>query len=354
MNNKEKQGLRAVDFFCGAGGMSFGLQKAKISVLAGIDFDKACEKTYKANIANANYLRRDITRLTCKELQRVLHLKRKDDSLIFAGCSPCQYWSKLKTDKTKSQKSAFLLKAFQKFIRFFEPGYVVVENVPGLLTNKKESILPAFLEFLKKHGYAYDDGIINSNLYGVPQNRRRYLLIATRLEKAVQLPKGKKDAKLIVRNFLGTTNGFASIEAGCRDSSSFIHTAAALSPNNLKRIKLTKKNGGDRSAWKDDPTLQIEAYRGKDHIFRNIYSRMYWDKPAPTITTRFNSLSNGRFGHPEEDRAISLREGATLQTFPITFTFEGINQCCIARQIGNAVPPALAEAVGQHLKSLQT
>lgn len=112
---------------------------------------------------------------------------------------------------------------------------------------------------------------------------------------------------------------------------------------------MTHKSGGDRSAWKQDGDLQIDAYRGRDDIFRDVYGRMCWDRPAPTITTRFISFSNGRFGHPDEDRAISLREGATLQTFPRSYRFLATNQATVARHIGNAVPPAMAERIGRHL-----
>ena len=126
----------------------------------------------------------------------------------------------------------------------------------------------------------------------------------------------------------------------------FIHTTASLSKKNRMRIKKTHNDGGTRLSWKNDPELQIDAYRGKDNIFKDVYGRMFWDKPAPTITTRFNSFSNGRFGHPEEPRAISLREGATLQTFPKTYIFKSPNQASIARLIGNAVPPELAKRIG--------
>lgn len=343
--------LRAVDFFCGAGGMSYGLQQAGIQVLAGIDNSLDCHATYTANISGAKYIRHDISTLSAPELGRRLGLRANDPSLVFAGCSPCQFWSKIWTDKSKSEQTAHLLKQFQKFIRHFLPGYVIVENVPGLYTRKDESALPAFLAFLKRHDYVWSDGIINANLYGVPQNRMRYLLVASRKMKAITLPAPSPKNNLTVRDFIGSENGFPAIPAGHRDDSPMLHTAAALSPENLRRIALTQKSGGDRSAWRDDDTLQIAAYRGKDKIFRDVYGRMYWDRPAPTITTRFNSLSNGRFGHPDEDRAISIREGATLQTFPRDYVFSGPSLGSLARQIGNAVPPELARRIGVHLMS---
>lgn len=344
--------LKAVDFFCGAGGMSLGLRHAGIEVLAGVDNADDCRETYEANIKGAKFIKHDISTLSAASLARRLNLRLNDSTLIFAGCSPCQFWSKIRTDKTKSVQTAFLLKQFQKFIRHFRPGFVVVENVPGLHSRKEETILPEFIRFLSRLGYSWDDGIINANHYGVPQNRIRYLLIATRLSQTVSLPPAKPDPSLTVSAFIGVANGFRQIAAGHRDHSDLRHSSCALSPENIRRIQLTQKSGGDRTAWKDVEALQIDAYRGKDDIFRDVYGRMYWDRPAPTITTRFNSFSNGRFGHPDEDRAISIREGATLQTFPREFVFRGANLNALARQIGNAVPPALAERIGYHLKTI--
>ena len=195
----------------------------------------------------------------------------------------------------------------------------------------------------------YDHGIINANYYGVPQNRKRYLLLGTRVLDNIQSPEEKYDKNLTVRNFIGVRNGFGAVAEGYKDETEFRHTTSFLSEKNKKRIRKTPKNGGTRLSWKDDPELQINAYRGKDTMFKDVYGRMFWDKPAPTITTRFNSLSNGRFGHPEEPRAISLREGATLQTFPKTYIFRGSREASIARLIGNAVPPELARRIGLHI-----
>jgi len=339
--------LTAVDFFCGAGGMSYGLHCAGVSVLGGVDHDADCRRTYEANIPSARYLMEDITRLSETKLAGYFGLSRDDESLIFCGCSPCQFWSKVRTERAKSRKTAFLLRQFERFIAYFRPGFVVVENVPGLRTKKEHTILPQFLSFLRVNKYAYDDGIVDAADYGVPQHRHRYLLLATRLQKAIMLPPGRADLSLTVRRFIG--HGLPSLAAGERDAGDPLHRAAILSPKNLERVRTTRADGGDRSCWRDNPSLQIPAYEGRDGIFRDVYARMFWDRPSPTITTRFNSLSNGRFGHPEQDRAITLREGAILQTFPRSFCFHGQSQSSIARQIGNAVPPAMATRIGRRL-----
>lgn len=338
--------LKAVDFFCGAGGMTYGLSQAGIDVLAGIDIDINCKETYELNNPNSKFIHADIHNLSVKDISRMIGIKKNDNSLIFIGCSPCQYWTKINTNKEKSEKSKNLLEDFQRFISHFKPGYIIVENVPGLYNKKDKNALSPFLKFLKKNGYSYNHGLINANHYGVPQHRIRYLLLSTRLTDDIILPQREYDDTLIVRNFIGIENGFPTVEPGHKDKTDFRHTVASLSEKNKKRIEITPPNGGTRESWKDVPELQIDAYHGNDNIFKDVYGRMYWDKPAPTITTKFNSLSNGRFGHPDEDRAISLREGATLQTFPKPYIFTKDNMAVTARHIGNAVPPELAKRIG--------
>ena len=329
--------------------MSFGLSQAGLQVLAGIDNSRECQQTYEANVPGSKYIRRDLARLSANELCKRIGIAPDDPNLVFCGCSPCQFWSKIRTDKSKSIKTAFLLKQFQKFIKSVRPGFVVVENVPGLYRRKDNEILRNFISFLSANQYNFAQGVVNAHHYGVPQNRMRFLLIASRVKLVSTLPTPCERDDLNVRNFLGAENGFPRIEAGHRDATEFIHTAMALSEKNLRRIQMTPTNGGNRRSWADDPELQIDAYRGRDDIFKDVYGRMSWDKPAPTITTRFHSLSNGRFGHPEENRAISIREGAALQTFPRDFNFISESLDGLARQIGNAVPPSLARRIGEHL-----
>jgi DNA (cytosine-5)-methyltransferase 1 len=347
MSENPGSALKAVDFFCGAGGMTCGMKQAGIEVLVGIDIDPSCKETYENNNKPSKFIEEDILALTPERLIELTGIEQNDDSLIFIGCSPCQYWTKIRTIKDKNEKTKNLLGGFRKFVHYFRPGYIVVENVPGLHRKRTDNILGEFLTFLKEESYkVLHDDVINTVCYGVPQSRERYLLIASRIGSAVEIPKLENIEYLTVRSFLGSGNGFYPIPAGYRDDSDFQHTAAGLSDLNMRRIMLTKPDGGTRYSWKDDPLLQIATYKGRDEYFRNVYGRMFWDKPAPTITTRFHSLSNGRFGHPEEHRAISLREGATLQTFPKNYKFFGSSIGSMARQIGNAVPPELARRIG--------
>ncbi|WP_305365176.1 DNA cytosine methyltransferase [Daejeonella sp.] len=338
--------FRLVDFFCGAGGMSCGFSQAGIKILAGLDIEKKFKDTYVKNNKGAKFINKDITKYKPEQLQKSIYITKYDDQLIFIGCSPCQYWSKISTIRHKSAYSSNLIADFQRFIKYFMPGYVVVENVPGLLNAKNNHVLLGFLDFLLFSGYKYEYRIIQTDYYGVPQKRKRFVLIASRVSKQINFPEPEKNSNMTVRDFIGQHNGFAKIPDGHKDNSAFLHSTSLLSPLNKRRIQITPINGGTRDAWKDDSELQIDAYKGegKDKIFKSIYGRLFWDKPASTITTRFIATSCGRFAHPDEDRGLSLREGATLQTFPKDYKFVG-GLVSVAKQIGNAVPPEMAKRI---------
>ncbi|RZM84936.1 DNA (cytosine-5-)-methyltransferase [Pseudoalteromonas rubra] len=336
--------LKAIDFFCGGGGMSYGMQAAGVRVIAGIDSEKSCQDTYLANIQGAKFINCDVFELSEHKLVEELHVQRNDDNLILIGCSPCQYWSIINTDKKRSEQSKSLLKEFSRFVQYLMPGYVVVENVPGVLRRKKESGLEAFIDWLKAHNYIVHFEIHNTHDFGVPQNRKRFTLIASRIGNEEVSPI-KASRKLTVSDVLGESNGFPKVEAGNIDKSSFKHSVANVTPVTLRRLKKVSKDGGDRLGFADDPDLQLPCFIGKDNSFKDTFGRLWWDKPSPTITTKFYSVSNGRFVHPDENRALSLREGATLQSFPKSFEFHGSSMETIARQIGNAVPPEYSRRI---------
>jgi DNA (cytosine-5)-methyltransferase 1 len=347
-NNSADKRIKAVDFFCSGGGMSYGMQQAGIEILAGVDFDLSCKETYKANITGAEFIHADVFDLKEKKLAKQLSLKKNDDNLLLIGCSPCQFWSIINTDKTKSAKSANLLIEFTRFVKYFRPGYVVVENVPGVLRRKEESGLNEFIEWLKNNGYQNPHfKVHNVNNYGVAQSRKRFTLIATRISQNEIKPLEAEGKKPVVKDVLGLNKGFAKIEAGHKDRTEFLHTVPNISEINIKRLKKVDKDGGNRLGFANDPELQLNCFIGKDNAFKDTFGRLWWNRPSPTITTKFFSVSNGRFVHPEEDRALSIREGATLQSFPVTYKFKGNSIANIARMIGNAVPPKYAEAVAK-------
>lgn len=348
MNLRDNR-LKAVDFFCGAGGVTCGFSQIGIEVLGGIDIDSKFKKTYEEN-NKAVFINEDVSNLKPDRLKDLLPIKKNQDELIFVGCSPCQYYSNLKSDKTKSTASRLLLDDFMEFVLHYRPGFVFIENVPGLET-KTGSPLDRFKTVLKNKGYSFDQNVLNAKYFGVPQNRRRFVLIATRLHDKIELPEEvrEKDKIITVKHAIGDYSKFPHVKNGAKDTSSFQHSVAKLSKLNLQRVKKIPKDGGTRKAWENDERLQLECYKNHNGHY-DVYGRLFWKKPSPTITTRFIYTSTGRYSHPEQDRGLSLREGATLQSFPLDYQFYSSNQGAIATMIGNAVPPKLAEAIGQSLK----
>ncbi|HMR81641.1 MAG TPA: DNA cytosine methyltransferase [Niabella sp.] len=344
------QNLQAVDFFCGAGGVTCGFKKAGIDVLGGIDIVEAFRETYEKNNRSV-FAAKDVSNMKVKELQQIFPIRKNQDNLIFVGCSPCQYYSNLKSDKTKSRAGRLLLDDFKEFVLYYKPGFLFIENVPGLET-KEGSPLSEFKSDLQKIGYVFDQMVLNAKYFGVPQKRSRFVLIGTRLMKTISLPKQNKDKSNIinVKKAIGDYSVFENVQAGYKDLTDFQHTVANLSEINLKRVKATPKNGGSRLSWSKNKNLQLNCYKKHDGHY-DVYGRLCWEEPSPTITTRFIYTSTGRYTHPEQDRALSLREGATLQSFPLNYKFYSQSLGEIATMIGNAVPPKLAEAIGKSLNT---
>lgn len=336
--------------------MTRGLLDAGIEVVAGIDNDKACGETYEKNNPPARFLNEAIGEYTPEQLEcdpRIdpsRSIGRYEDDLVFVGCSPCQYWSGMRTDKTKSRSTRDLLIPFKDFVAYFRPGYIVIENVPGILRRKAESPLTGFRTFLLDNGYwSIAQDVVDVSKYGVPQTRKRFVLIASRVGE-VALPDPDPNAPNTVEEFIGDPIEFPVIRDGHKDEIELRHhTTAGLSQTNKARIELTPKDGGSRDSWADSEH-QLPVYaRNADNPkfgFKDVYGRMAWKRPAPTITTRFYSISNGRFAHPEQNRPISLREGARLQTFENSYGFYAKSISEVARLIGNAVPPYFAKQIG--------
>lgn len=339
--------LKAVDFFCGGGGMSYGIQQAGIKILAGIDCEPSCKETYEANISETQFIQADVFHLDAQDIEAKLNLSKNDDGLILIGCNPCQFWSIINTDKSKAAASKSLLIEFERFVKYFNPGYVIVENVPGVLRKKEESGLENFIIWLQNNQYTVHFAIHDMSNYGVPQSRKRFTLIANRISTEKVVPLKKQDKKLVVRDIIGVENGFPPIRAGHIDNTPFLHSVPSLSEINQERLTYVPKDGGNRLSFAHIPHLQLKCFIGKENSFKDTFGRLWWDRPSPTITTKFFSISNGRFVHPEEDRGLSIREGAVLQSFPKNYQFFGTSIASIARLIGNAVPPLYAQCIGE-------
>lgn len=330
--------------------MTYGLRQAAIDVIAGVDFDLSVKETYEYNNPGSVFIHSDIKRLRSNYFERLFNVHRNDDELILVGCSPCQYYSIINTERSGSKKTKNLLLSFFRFVAYYRPGFVLVENVPGI-EYAKDSVLPLFIKSLSSIGYSIEKRVVDLSYYGVPQSRKRFSLIATRLGLPLSLPT-PEDRQSVVEDFIGVANGFPSIPAGHKDQTAFKHTCAGLDEKSLRRLRMTPHNGGSRLVWAGIPELQLDCYIGKDHSFRDNYGRMWWDRPAPTITTKFFSVSSGRFSHPDEDRPISIREGATLQTFPRDYVFCADSIAVAAKMIGNAVPCEYARRLGAHIQTL--
>ena len=341
-------GLDVYDFFSGCGGTSHGFQNAGLTPVFALDLDKDAAGTFKANFPNASFCNSDITRFDTSILDELILADTKRPKL-FCGCAPCQPFTKQNTTKPDNSRDErrSLLSSFGELVEKYSPEYVFVENVPGIQRVAGNSTLTRFKTRLDASDYHTSVEMVQSQKYGVPQRRRRLVLLASK-HAPIELPEPTHGPTLgatysTVRDWI---SHLPPIDAGETDPEIPNHRAANLSALNLRRIKATPPEGS-RSDWPSELQLACHARAGyAGHT--DVYGRMKWDAPATGLTTRCISLSNGRYGHPEQDRAISVREAAALQTFPDEFTFSGsLNSQ--ARQIGNAVPVLLAEAIGFHI-----
>lgn len=339
--------MKALDFFCGAGGLTRGLIDAGIDVVAGYDCDAACRLTYERNNPGARFIQADIREIGLSDLA-IKHGSRGYDDVLFAGCAPCQPFSQQRKGDRR-RRDATLLAELGRLIATALPGYVLMENVPGIANIEGFSTFRRFLRLLTSNGYQYVFDVLDAKSFGVPQNRRRLVLIAMK-GRQPSLPAAKFGANLRpFRTVREAISRFPPIKPGSRHRKVPNHVAAAISDLNLERLHCTPHDGGDRRSWPN--RLRLDCHIGDYTGHTDVYGRMALDAPAPTLTGRCHSISNGRYGHPTQDRAISLREAAALQTFPDGYEFFGCNKH-IAIQIGNAVPVRMAEELGRHILHL--
>ena len=332
----------AVDLFCGAGGLSYGMQKAGITIIGGIDIDPACKHPFEENV-KANFYEYDVSDLTS---DFVASLFNEGQTRILAGCAPCQPFSTYTRSGKARSRQWQLLDKFGEIVRELQPEIVTMENVPRLA---KHSVFDDFLSALRDGDYWYKPYIVRCADYGIPQTRVRLVLLASRLGEIELMSPTHVDRQFVtVRDAIQSLD---RIKAGGTSESDPLHKSSGLSERNLDRIRNSTPGG----TWRDwDDTLRATChFRDSGRTYPSVYGRMQWDQPAPTITTQFHGFGNGRFGHPKQDRAISLREGALLQTFPKDYSFvpggAPISISSVARLIGNAVPVRLGEAIGRSI-----
>ena len=331
--------IEAVDLFCGVGGLTAGLLKSGVIVKAGYDIESACSYAYEFN-NKATFVHKDVTDVTGEELQQWYSAGA---IRLLAGCAPCQPFSTYNQGRdTSIDKKWPLLYHFSRLIKEVIPEFVTMENVPDVIKHK---VYHDFIQELKDLGYSISAQEVACFDYGVPQTRRRHVVLASRIGD-IEIIKPTHNIPVVVRDII---SNLEPLEAGQRSKEDALHVSSKLNEINLKRIRASKPGG----TWRDWPEdLRAECHkRESGSNYGAVYGRMEWDKPAPTMTTLCYGFGNGRFGHPDQDRAISLREAALLQTFPPNYVFMNpeipTTMKAIGRMIGNAVPIRLGEVVGQ-------
>lgn len=335
------------DFFSGCGGTTQGLKTAGFEPTLSIDHDHDATQTYQLNHPNTHTLQTDIQNLPTNTIKPWTQTT-KNQTRLFVGCAPCQPFAAHQKTKHQNDKRTHLLLEFLRFVETYQPELILVENVAGLtrIPHKNSPFTHFVNTITKQHNYHTTHKIIKSSDYGVPQTRRRLILLASKLGPiTLPHPTHGPDTPNPTPTIQPFIQHLPPLKAGQTHPTDPTHRAAHLSPLNLQRIKHTPP-GGDRRHW--PPHLLPNCHNGTFKGHTDTYGRLHWNKPAPALTTRCVSYSNGRYGHPTQNRGITAREAACIQTFPPNYQFAG-GLTSQAKQIGNAVPPLLAEKIGHHL-----
>ena len=336
------------DFFCGCGGGSAGLRAAGMDIVLGLDNDEDARRTFTANFPNASFIGSDIAGVAASALDAAVTACGAHP-LVFNVCAPCQPFSQQRGKPALAGDDRIgLISHLSRFISRHLPDVIVAENVPGLRNMAAGGdVFQSFVSTLQELGYSTDHQVVQSQDYGVPQRRARLILLASRFGPITLPPPTHGDnsprlAYSTVRDWIG---GFPAIAAGESHPDVPNHRAAQLSLLNIQRIRATPPGGG----WRDlPPDLMPDSRKSGFGGFTDVYGRLRWDGQSPALTTRCTSYSNGRFGHPDQDRAISVREAAALQTIPDNFVITG-SLTSQTRQVGNAVPSLLAQRIGERI-----
>lgn len=338
-----------VDLFCGVGGLSHGFLNEGFNIAAGIDYDLDCQYAYETN-NHTRFIHDDIATISSKKIEATFTVGKKK---ILIGCAPCQPFS-IFNKKNKGQISSTnserwkLLYAFAEIIKRTRPTIISMENVPLLKSFRNGEVFNDFVRTLEESNYFINYEIIDSQLYGVPQRRKRLVLLGSLLGEIEMIKPTHQNKSVSVKQAIAN---LPPIEAGEISKEDSLHRARMLNELGMKRIKATPE-GGSWKDWKEDLIADCHKREG-GRAFGSAYGRMSWNDVAPTMTTYCTGYSNGRFGHPEQNRAISLREAALIQSFPKSYDFINPNVKFsagrIAKQIGNAVPVMLGQAIAKSI-----
>ena len=338
--------IKAIDFFCGAGGLTRGLLDAGIEVLAGVDNDERLQETYAHNNKPSIFINEDIDAIDIHELRKELKIQ-DEDTTLYAACTPCQPFSNLSRQISDDDNRKILLLTFAKIVKECPPDFILVENVPGLNNGSGKEIYSEFLEILEECGFSNRAAdLLDARHFGVPQTRKRFILLASKEDSiSLPIPITNPSQFVTVRECI---EGYPEIADGGESEDFLNHKARKLKPHHKAIVEAVPENGGSRGDITDTSIL-LKCHQEKPDSHTDVFGRMAWDKPAPTLTSRCADIYSGRFVHPKQNRGISLREAAALQTFSDDYEFFGTSISGIARQIGNAVPVKLATVIGKSI-----
>lgn len=345
----KKSDIKVVDLFCGVGGLTHGLVLEGLDVVAGVDNDETCRFAFEHNNAS-KFIYKDVAEFSAQELK---NLYADAPVKVLVGCAPCQPFSSMNHAKnpTKDRKRRWQpLFHFMQLIKSTRPDVVSMENVAELANKKKYPVFAKFLEVLNDEGYKVSYRVVDVSRYGVPQRRKRLVLLASRHGEISLIPEThEKDNPVTVQETIGH---LPRIKDGQAHKDDPLHWASKLSDTNKKRIAATPR-GGSAKDWSKELVPDCYSRDSGRGYMSTVYGRMRLKDASPTMTTHCTTLGAGRYGHPTQNRAISLREAALLQSFPATYEFEEpekISMVRIARHIGNAVPVTLGRAIGKSIK----
>lgn len=347
----------AIEIFSGCGGLSTGLEKAGFHILSAVEINPVASQTYRQNHPNVHLIVNDVRKVKASFFLKKFNIKRGELDLL-AGCSPCQGFSRLrKGQSADNDPRNQLVFEFLRLVKGLLPKTIFMENVPGLVTTERgQKVFNPVRNELERLGYSIDYAVIDTADYGIPQFRRRFVLLGSRYKKhAISLPKpthtdprkiSATNQMLPWKTVRQAFKGLPPLQNGEKSELLPLHHCSLNGDINLKRIKYIPHDGGSRNSLPQN--LILPCHKKYPNGYRDVYGRMSWDRPSPTMTGGCTNITKGRFIHPVEDRGISLLEAALLQTFDPDYIFIG-NFGQISLQIGNAVPVELARIMGLKL-----
>ena len=340
--------LVAIDLFAGGGGLSQGLKQAGFTVSAAVEIEPSACGAYLANHPETVLFEKDIKKISGDELIRTSPTGKID---LIAACPPCQGFSSLTSKYRRDDPRNELIFDFVRLVDEIRPSAVMMENVPGLVNGKGASVFNSAMQSLELIGYKISYDVLDVANYGVPQNRRRLVVLGSRDENIpiptathARVPKNGQQKWKTVRDAIEDEGDPIPLKLAVSEAESKHnwHVVRNLSPLSVARLRAVGP-GQSRSALPIE--LRPDCHKNSETGFSNVYGRMAWDEPAPTITGGCTTLSKGRFGHPSKLRTISVREAALLQTFPREYKFNTRHMEKVCKIIGNALPPLFAEVM---------